>query len=167
VSSVGTGLVAWSLMLVMCSLSLISVLGSGRRRRSHFWMRALLLELVPALLPALLAVGASMGIIGQETLRTTGLRISVMCPLSLVLAPALLYRGSNTPPGDSRGDSPGGGGPGPDPPSDAPDPSDGGIPLPDADQSASRRRDHSGGWQRRRRPRRVTRERDRTPTPAP
>lgn len=141
---------------------LVSVLSSYKRRRSHFWMRVSLLLLVPAVLPALFALSASVGLVREGALHTTGLRVAVMCPLSLILAPAFLYRGSSAPPGDSRGDSRGGSDPWPEPPPDPPEPSGEGIPLPDADQSPKRVRDHNE-TPRPRGPRRSTREPQRTP----
>jgi hypothetical protein len=155
-----------SVMFVMCSAALSSLLGSFKQRRSHFWLRALLLQLVPAVLPGLLALSEKVGIVGEGTLRTTGPRLAVASALSLVVVPALLYRSPSSGSGDSGGGSDFGGGsdPGPDPPPDPPDPPHGGIPLPDADQSAARLRDHSGGGRRWRKPRRAAREPDRIPT---
>ena len=151
-----------SVMFVMCSAALSSVLGSFKQRRSHFWVRALLFQFVPAVLPGLLALSEKVGMVGEGTSRTTGPRLAVGCAVSLVVVPALLYRSSSSRPDDAGGGSD----PGPDPPPDPPDPSHGGIPLPDADQSAARLRDHSGGARRGRKPRRATREPDRIPTRA-
>ena len=151
-----------SVMFVMCSAALSSLLGSFKQRRSHFWMRALLVQLVPAVLPGLLALTEKAGIVGEGTLRTTGPRLAVACALSLVVVPALLYRSPSSRPEDSGGGSD----PGPDPPPDPPDPPHGGIPLPDARQSAARLREHSGDRRRWRKPRRAAREPDRIPTRA-
>src|SRR5690242_19840515 len=145
-----------SVMLVMCSAALSSVVGSFRQRRSHFWIRASLLQLVPAALPGLLALTEKVGIVGEGALWTVGPRLAVVCALSLLVAPALLYRGAG-----SRPDDPGGGSdPGPEPPPDPPGPSHSGLPLPDAGPTAARLRDHSGGGRRWRKPRRAAREPD-------
>lgn len=151
-------------MLLLCSAMLVSVLSSIKQRRQHFWMRAALLLLVPALVPALLALSEAVGLVGEGTLLTTGLRIAVACPLALILAPVLLCRGSHVLPGDSRDDFRGGGEPRPEPPRNPLDHPDGGIPLLDADQCSTRQRDHADGWRRWRGPRRPAREPERIRT---
>jgi hypothetical protein len=162
VTALDTSLLVMSVLLVICSAALSSVLGSFQRRRSHFWVRSLLLQFLPAVLPGLLALSEKVGIVGAGTLRAAGPRVAVACALSLLAVPALLYKSSGSRPDDSGGGSD----PGPDPPPGPPNPPRPRIPLPDADQSAARLRDHSGGGRRWRKPRRPTREPDQTPTRA-
>jgi hypothetical protein len=158
--NLGLELLMFSGLLVACFAALASVIDSFKLRRSHFWLRALLLPVLPAVLPGVLTLGDRVGVLGDDTLRAVGPLVAVACAFTLVVLPVFLYRGSRALPGESDwGDDPG-----QDPPPKPPDPPAGGIPLPDADQSAERRRDHSDGGRRRRRARRSARERKRTPT---
>jgi hypothetical protein len=128
--------------------------GSGRQRRSHFWVRGLLAALaLPALMAALVGVAHQRVLpipddgAGKELLTL----LFLVGVIALMFVPGLLYGPSDASPGASESDD-GGGGPGPEPPS--PDRPLGGIPLPDADQARARARDHHapkfGDRQRRR-----------------
>ena len=127
--------------------------GSGRQRRSHFWLRALLAALaLPALMAALVGLtdlhvpsleAAAQGLLGL---------LFFFGVIALMFVPRLLYHTSDAPPGPSE--SNGGGGAGPGPPRPLPAGPRGGVPLLDADQSLTPTRGHH-------RPRLVERKRRR------
>jgi hypothetical protein len=116
--------------------------GSGRQRRSHFWVRALVAALA---LPTLMAV--LVGVARQRVLSLpnddAGKQVLTLLfflgVIALMFVPRLLYCCSDPSPGPSGSD---GGGAGPGPSSPSPDGPCGGIPLPDADQARARARDH-------------------------
>lgn len=137
-----------SVIMILVSLEFALVAlwiacGSGRQRRSHFWVRVVLASLA---LPALMAV-----LVGVARLRVLSLSddaakailpfLFFLGVMALMLLPGLLYHGSSSSPGPS--DSDGGGGPGPGQPRSSPDVPRGGVPLPDADQASARARDHN------------------------
>lgn len=117
--------------------------GSGRQRRSHFWVRAFFAALA---LPALMAV--LVGVARQRVLSLPddgagkGLLtlLFLVGVIALMFVPGLLYRRSDPSPGPSESDGGGGTGPAPSRPSlDGPR---GGVPLPNAEQARARARDH-------------------------
>lgn len=116
--------------------------GSVERRRSHFWVRFVLLSLA---LPSLLGVFegvAWLNLLPDGVMESTFLFLFFFGVMSVILAPALLYHSSGSSPGPSE--SNGGEGPGPEQPRPSPDASRGAIPLADADQTSARARDHNG-----------------------
>jgi hypothetical protein len=127
--------------------------GSGRQRKSHFWVRFVLALLaLPALMATLVGV-ARVSVPALEAaanpLLTTlfGLGVS-----ALMFVPGLLYRRSGPSPGPPESD--GGGGMGPGPPRPAPYGPRGDVPLLDAEQARARARDHHGPKLGDRKPRR-------------
>jgi hypothetical protein len=136
----GTGLIVSSALFVVCFAALSSVVGAFTTRRSHFWLRALLLPVLPAVLPAALTFSVKLGIVRGATMRAVGPALAVVCALVLFALPFALFRGSGAPPADSEGGDDIGPGP---PPELPPNPPSGGIPLPDAEQGRRRLRDHS------------------------
>jgi hypothetical protein len=136
----GTALIVSSALFSVCFAALASVVGAFTKRRSHFWLRALLLPVVPAAMPAALAIGEKLGLVSGVTLRSVGPAVAVACAHALFALPLLLYRGFRAPPADSDDSQdlgPGG------PPALPPEPPNGGIPLPDARHSHRRLRDHA------------------------
>lgn len=136
----GTGLIVSSALFSVCFAALVSVIGAFTKRRSHFWLRALALPVVPAALPASLGLGEKLGLVSGLTLRSVGPAVAVACALVLFALPLLLYRGFRAPPAnpnDGQDFGPGG------PPELPPEPPDGGIPLPDAEHGHRRLRDHA------------------------
>jgi len=138
--------------------------GSGRRRRSHFWVRAALAALaLPALMAGLVAIALQRVLPLPDDQIGRGLLtlLFFVGVTGLMFVGGLLFHPSDSSPGPS--DSDGGGGSGPGPPPMWPDRPRGGIPLPDADQAHTRARDHHSpkwdGWRRRR----PAREPQRTP----
>src|SRR6516162_6266457 len=140
--------------------------GSGRERRSHFWVRALLAVLA---LPALMAA-----LDGLSRVRVPSLEAAAEPLLSLLFfvgfvalmfVPGLLYLPSD--PSSGPSDSDGGGGPGPGHPRPSPGGPGGGVPLPDADQARARVRDHDAPKLRDLKPRRPAHEPQRTPAASP
>jgi hypothetical protein len=142
--------------------------GSGRQRRSHFWVRASFAGLaLPAFMAVLVGVARQRVLplpdhgAGKELLTL----LFLVGVIALMFVPGLLYQPSDPSPGTSES---GGGGAGPGPPRPSPDRPLGGVPLPDADQARARARDHQtprlGDRQRRRpahRPRRTPAETNR------
>ena len=114
--------------------------GSGRQRRSHFWVRALLAALgLPALMAALVGLTRLHVPSPEAAARALLTLLFFLGVIALMFVPRLLYHPSDPSPGPSGSDG-GGAGPGPPPPSrDGPR---GGVPLPDADQARTRARDH-------------------------
>jgi hypothetical protein len=117
--------------------------GSGRQRRSHFWVRASLAALA---LPALMAV--LFGVARQRVLSLpdddAGKELLTLLfflgVIALMFVPGLLYRRSDSSPGPSESDGGGGTGPGPSRPSPSGPPGE--LPLLDAEQARARARDH-------------------------
>ena len=145
-------------------VALWMAVGSGRQRRSHFWVRALLAALaLPALMAALVGVAHQRVLpvpdddVGKEFLNL----LFLVGVIALMFVPGLLYQPSDPFPGASESDD-GGGGPGP--PRPSPDRPRGGVPLPDADQARVRARDHQTPKFDDRQQRRPAHERLRTPT---
>jgi hypothetical protein len=136
--------------------------GSGRERRSHFWLRALVAALaLPALMAALVGVARQRVLPlpndDGEQLLTLLFLVGV---IALMFVPRLLYCPSDPSPGPPESDG-GGGGPGP--PRPSPNRPFGGIPLADADQARARARDHGALKLNDRRRRRYTHDPRRTP----
>jgi hypothetical protein len=138
--------------------------GSGRQRRSHFWLRASLAALA---LPALMA--ALVGIARQRVLplpddgpgKALLSLLLFVGFIALMFVPGLLYRPPDRSPGPSESD--GGGGTRPKQPPPSLDGPRGGVPLPDADQARARVRDHQRPKFADRKRRRPTHEPRRTP----
>jgi hypothetical protein len=129
--------------------------GSGRQRRSHFWVRALLAALaLPALLAALVGVARQRALPLPDAGAGKQLLTLLFClgVIALMFVPGLLYRPADPSPGPPESED---GGDGPGPPRPSPDGPRGGVPLPDADQARARVRDHHTpklGDRKRRRP---------------
>jgi hypothetical protein len=144
-------------------LALCIAVGSGRQRRSHFWVRVLLAALaLPALIAAFVGVARQRVLplpdddAGKELLTL----LFVVGVIALMFVPGLLYRRSDRSPGPSESD---GGGAGPGRPRPSPDGPRGGVPLPDAEQARARDRDHETPKLDDRKRRRPTHEPRRTP----
>jgi hypothetical protein len=157
VSALRTIFLGWPLLFLACFAALASVVGSFRERRSHFWLRVVLLAVVPAVLPVMLAAGERSGVLSSRALESDGPILVVACAMTLIFLPLLLYRASGAAPGDSED----GNDSGPGPPPGPPPPPHGGIPLPDAEQSRARLRDHTRGERRGRKARRTSRKPER------
>jgi hypothetical protein len=133
------------IILVFLELGLVALwiaVGSGRQRRSHFWVRALLASLaLPALMAALVGVASLNPLSLSDGAAKTSLSfLFFVGVVVLMFVPGLLYRRLDPSPGSSESDGGGGSGPGrPRPSRDAPR---GGVPLPDADPARARARDH-------------------------
>lgn len=158
-------LLAWSVLFVVGFALLAASGGSSKERRSHFWVRVLLLPILPAFMPELLSLVASLRIFPDGTVRAAGVLLALVFVMALMFVPALLYRTSGSSPGAS--DDGGGGGSGPGPPPVSPNHPRGVIPLLDAEQARARVRDHASGRDRRGGSRRRTREPERRPTRKP
>jgi hypothetical protein len=134
------------IILVFLELGLVALwiaVGSGRQRRSHFWVRALLASLaLPALMAALVGVASLNPLSLSDGAAKTSLSfLFFVGVVVLMFVPGLLYRRLDPSPGSSESD--GGGGPGPGQPRPSRDAPRGGVPLPDADQARARARDHN------------------------
>jgi hypothetical protein len=137
--------------------------GSGRQRRSHFRVRALLAALaLPALMAALVGVARQRALPLPDDDTGKGLLtvLFVLGVIALMFVPGLLYRRLDPSPGPTESD---GGGAGPGPPRRSPDGPRGGVPLPDADQARARVRDHHTPKLDDPKPRRPAHEPRRTP----
>ncbi|MGN6168666.1 MAG: hypothetical protein ACTHQQ_10925, partial [Solirubrobacteraceae bacterium] len=148
-------------------LALWIAVGSGRQRRSHFWVRASLAALaLPALMAALVGLARQrvLSLPDDETGKDLLTLLFFLGVVALMFVPGLLYHRSDPSPGSSGSDGGGGGG-GPGPPHPSPDGPRGGVPLPDADQARARARDHLTPKLDDRRPRRPAHEPRRTPAP--
>lgn len=152
--------VAWVLAFGLC-LGALGLAPGRSQRRPHFWLRLLMVPLVPAC--AFLIASAILPIWRTQAMAW----LVLMAIPAFILLPALLFRPPGSPPGPS-GDG-GGGPPGPDPPPPpAPTRPRGGIPLPDAEQARTRVRDHFRPRLIGRRARRPAREPARSPrVPSP
>jgi hypothetical protein len=130
--------------------------GSGRQKRSNFWVRALLAALaLPALMAALVGIARQRVLPVPDEGAGKGLLtlLFLFGVIALMFVPGLLYRALDSSPGPPESD--GGGGTSPGPPRPSPDDPRGGVPLPDADQARARARDHQTpkfGDRKRRRP---------------
>ena len=114
--------------------------GSGQQRRSHFWLRFFAASLaLPSFIAALVGMGPLLSL-PDGLIKAVFPVLFILGILGLMLVPGLLYRRTDSSPGESDG----GGGPGPSRPDPVPPRPRGGIPLPDADESSARARDHSG-----------------------
>lgn len=145
-----TSLIVW---LVVCAVlfgAFVVLAGPAAERRSRFWLRVVVLPVIPAAFIAILIALAHLAVLPEAVAMTLLLAVLVLIFPALILVPAVLYRR----PGSSPDDDGGGGGRGPRRPPVSPGPPGGGVPLPDADQARARRRDHSGSPLGRRRPRR-------------
>jgi hypothetical protein len=155
-------------LVVFLEIGLVALwvaVGSGRQRRSHFWVRISAACLaVPALIAILIATARSK-VLPNEAARALLPFLLLVGVIALMLVPGVLYRGSGSSPGPSDSDGGGGGGPGPGQPPRPPDAPRGGIPLPDADQARVRARDHIGPRFRERARRRTAHEPGRSPAP--
>jgi hypothetical protein len=117
--------------------------GSGRQRKSHFWVRFLLALLaLPALMAALFGISRLSVPSLEAAAKQLLTLLFVLGVIALMFVPGLLYRRSGPSPGPSESD--GGGGIGPGPPRPSPQGPRGDVPLPDADQARARARDHHG-----------------------
>jgi hypothetical protein len=150
--------IAWVLAFGLC-LGALGLAPGRSQRRSHFWLRLLMVPLVPAC-----AFSIASAIV--PIWRTQAMMWLVMMAIpAFILLPALLFNPPGSPPGGSGDD---GGGPGPDPPPPpAPARPRGGIPLPDAEHARARVRDHVRPKLIGRRPRRPAPEPAREPRRAP
>jgi hypothetical protein len=132
------------MIVVFLELGLVALwiaCGSGRQRRSHFWVRVALASLaLPALMAVLVGV-ARLNVLSDDAAKAILPFLFFLGVVALMLLPGLLYRRSSSSLGPS--DSDGGGGPGPGQPRSSPDVPRGGVPLPDADQASARARDHN------------------------
>jgi hypothetical protein len=140
--------------------------GSGRQRRSHFWVRALLAVLA---LPALMAALDGLSRVRVPSLEAAAEPLLTLLffvgVIALMFVPGLLYLPSDSSPGPS--DSDGGGGPGPGHPRPSPHGPGGGVPLPDADQARARIRDQHRPKLRDLNPRRPAHDPQRAPAASP
>jgi hypothetical protein len=115
--------------------------GSGRQRRSHFWVRLVLASLaVPSLVEAVIGI-SRLNVLSDEASKTLFTFLLFLGVIALMLVPSLLYRPSGSPPSPPESD--GGGGGGPEQPPRSPSPPRGGVPLPNAEQARVRARDHA------------------------
>jgi hypothetical protein len=139
--------------------------GSGRQRRSHFWLRALLAALaLPALMAALAGIARQRVLslpddgVGKQLLTL----LFFVGVIALMFVPGLLYRplGPSAGPSGPSDD----GGAGPEPSGPPPSRPRGSVPLPDADQARVRARSHDTPKLRDPKPRRPAHEPRRTPT---
>jgi hypothetical protein len=158
-------LLVWLAVFTVGFIAIAVTAGPTKQRRSHFWVRVLLLALAMPALPLIVIGGVALSILPEEAAFIGGLLSLWACVAGLMLMPTLLYRGMGSSPDSSDDDGGGGGGPGPDRPPRSPTKPRGGVPLPDAEQALLRLRDHNhprfGGLKRQR----GTREPVRSPTP--
>jgi hypothetical protein len=132
----------------------------GQERRSHFGLRVVLSLLAAPAVLLLVTGGVALGVLpGQTNIVVFVLMISGSP--ALLLVPSLLYRTSDSSPGDA---GPGGGSGRGQPPSPSDRPS-GDLPLPDAEPGRWRARDHRPD-RAHARPRRPAREPEPRPAPA-
>ncbi len=134
------------MIVVVLELGLVALwiaCGSGKQRRSHYWVRVALASLALPALMAVLVGAARLNVLSlsDEAAKAILPFLFFLGVVALMLVPGLLYRRSSSSPGPS--DSDGGGGPGPGQPRPSPDVPRGGVPLPDADQASARARDHN------------------------
>jgi hypothetical protein len=118
------------MIVVFLELGLVALwiaCGSGRQRRSHFWVRVVFASLaLPSLMAVLIGV-ARLNVPSNDAAKAILPFLFFVGVMALMLVPGLLYRRSGSSPGPS--DSDGGGGPGPGQPRSSPDAPRGGVPL--------------------------------------
>lgn len=133
----------------------------GMEKRSHFGLRVLVSCLTaPALLLVLIG-GVELNVLPDGAVVVLVLSLIFLCVPALMLLPSVLFRSSDSSPGDADD----GGGSDPGQPPSPPDPSSGPLPLPDADPGRWRVRDHDRPDLRDAPPRRPAREPERTLAP--
>jgi hypothetical protein len=165
----GVGYCSRIMNVIVCSFTLSIMLVAaadvggqvcGKERRSHFGLRVVLsLGAAPAVL-SLLTGGAALGVLPGQTSIVAFVLMMLGSP-ALLLAPSLLYRTSDSAPGDA---GPGGGSGRGQPPSPSGRPS-GDLPLPYAEPGRWRVRDHRPDLPHAR-PRRPAPEPEPRPVPA-
>ena len=157
-------LIVWLVAFAILFSAFVLAAGSPRERRSHFWVRAVSLPLVPAVAIAGFVGIGKIGLVPDRLVQTTLLLLAFFVTPVLMFVPALLYRRPGSSPDMPDDDD--GGSPGPEPPPARPPTQRGGLPLPDADQSRRRVRDHHRVVFGALPPRRPAREPERPPVPS-